>query len=81
MPQGSILGPLLFNIFVNDFYFCVAKTQINTYADDSQLHFSHECPLTIEAAINDDLKDSLFWFSDNPLKANPYKFQSFGLAP
>ena len=36
---------ILFNISVNDFYVCVTKTQINTYADDNQLHFRHECPL------------------------------------
>ena len=61
--------------------FCVTETQINTYRDDNQLHFSHKCLSTIEATIHDDLKDSLFWFSRNSLKANPHKFQSFGLAP
>ena len=81
VPQGSVLGPLLFNIFVNDYHFCITKTQVNTYADDNQLHFSHECPMTIEATINDGLQDSIEWFSKNSLKANPDKFQSFGLAP
>ena len=37
--------------------------------------------MTIEATINDGLQESLVWFSKNSLKANPDKFQSFGLAP
>ena len=81
VPQGSVLGPLLFNILVNDLHFCVTKTNLNAYADDNQLHFSHECPMAIETAINKDLRQSIAWFKENSLKANPHKFQSFGLVP
>ena len=81
VPQGSVLGPLLFNIFLSDLHFCVTKTNANAYADDNQLHFSHESPMVIESAINEDLKQSMTWFKENSLKANPGKFQSFGLAP
>ena len=81
VPQGSVLGPLLFNIFVNDLYFCVTTTNVNVYADENQLHFSHDSPMAIETAINEDLKQSMIWFDKNSLKANPDKFQSFGLAP
>ena len=81
LPQGSVLGPLLFNIFVNDSHICVTKTNVNACADENQLHFSHECPTAIETAINEDLKESTTWFRENSLKANPDKFQGFGLAP
>ena len=80
VPQGSVLGPLLFNIFVNNLHFGATKTYVNVYADDNQLHFSHECPTAIETAINEDLKESTTWFKENSLKANPDKFQGFGLA-
>ena len=81
VPQGSVLGPLLFNIFVNDYHFCITKAQVHSYADDNQLYFSHHCPYTIDATINDSLQESTDWFSKNSLKANPDKFQGFGLAP
>ena len=43
-------------------------------------NFSHDCPSTIKGTINDDLQHPLVWFSKNSLKANPHRFQSFGLA-
>ena len=60
LPPGSVLGPLLFNIFVNYLNFCVTKYNVNAYADDNQLHFSCECPAAIETAINEDLKESMY---------------------
>ena len=35
--QGSILGPLLFNIFINDLYLSVSKTDLLNFADDETI--------------------------------------------
>ena len=44
LPQGSILGHLLFNIFVNDLFFSITKSEVCTFADDNTLYNSKKDP-------------------------------------
>ena len=73
VPQGSILGPLLFNIFLCDLYLFVEEVDIISYADDNTPYM---CSKNIDVTLEklEEVGKVLFeWFSDNFLKANADK--------
>ena len=66
VPQGSILGPLLFLIYVNDMPQAV-NSNLFLYADDSCLMFQHKEVEEIEKVLNNDFENICDWFVDNKL--------------
>ena len=75
IPQGSILGPLLFNIFIKDAFFFIEKSEICNFADDNTLYSCDRNLLHIKKNLTFDMKNISFWFTTNSLKANAGKFQ------
>ena len=73
--QGSILGRLLFNIFINDIFFFVEKLEICNFADDNTVYSSGKDLPKIKEDLICTMKNILKWFRLNSLKANPGKFQ------
>jgi len=77
VPQGSITGPLLFNIFINDFMFQLQQLcDIYNYADDNTLSYSHSDPEVIKTRLEMASNVAITWFSQNYMKTNPSKFQA-----
>ena len=66
VPQGSILGPLLFLLYVNDIPQSV-KCDLLLYADDTCLIFQHKSIEAIEKKLNEDFANLCDWFVDNKL--------------
>ena len=66
IPQGSILGPLLFLLYVNDRSQAV-KCELFLYADDTCLTFQHENVKEIEDQLNLNFSRLCDWFIDNKL--------------
>ena len=65
VPQGLILGPLLFSIFLIDLFFTIEDTDIASYADDNTPYVSAD---NIDGAIKsleEASEISFKWFSDN----------------
>ena len=73
VPQGSILGPLLFNIHMCDLFFAVKSIDIASYADDTTPYVSLEDTDLIIEKLEVKTNEILQWFDENAMKANADK--------
>ena len=73
VPQGSLLGPLLFNMYVNDLNYFVTNTSLRLYADDTTQYASDVSPMVLQFVINSDLSVLSRWFRIDVLQINPLK--------
>ena len=80
VPQGSILGPLLFLIYVNDIVKCSQILQFILFADDTNLFYSSNCIDELLCTVNYELNNLCNWFKANKLSLNidKTKFILFG---
>ena len=73
VPQGSIIGPLLFMLFYNDFPSCLIHLEVIVYADDTVIFVPGKDLAIIEARLSADMQRIHEWCTDNELILNLLK--------
>ena len=86
LPKGSVLGPLSFNIYIDDLFYLTEMTDVCNYADDTTFH---ACDLDLKSLITrleDDATLAIEWFESNYMMLNQdkcyflfsgFKFETF----
>lgn len=73
VPQGSILGPLLFLLYINDLPGCLNNSDCVLYADDTTIFAGDRNLNTLTMQLNQDLASITSWCNDNALHINATK--------
>ena len=76
VPQWSILGPILFNIFINDFNYFIKKANLHGFADDHTITTSSNNLNELREILSSESNIAVDWLNSNNMLANPSKFQA-----
>ena len=70
VPQGSILGPLFFILYINDLPNASKLTQPLLFVDDTSIFYSHSDPNRLQSVLNEELSNFDVWLKCNKLSVN-----------
>ena len=70
VPQGSVLGPLLFLLYINDLNICIKNSKVYHFADDTNLLHINTTYKKLQKSLNYDLKNLYNWLLANKISLN-----------
>jgi len=74
VPQGTVLGPLLFILFIEDLQLCVENSKVSFFADDTRLS-KHIASMSDVGQLQDDLDNVVRWSKENNMQLHEDKFE------
>ena len=80
VPQGSILGPILFNIFINDLFLFINEVELAHFADDNTIYTTKKNVEDLIKVLEKESKSAIDWFEINDMIVNTDKFQAMILS-
>ena len=73
VPQGSVLGPLLFLIYINDLHKAIKYSKVRHFADDTNLLINNKSSKQLQKQLNMDLRNLCNWLKANKISLNANK--------
>ena len=72
--QGSVLGPILFNIFINDLKLFIKEANLHSYADDNTITYFSKSFSYLKTILENESAEAIDWLKQNNMLVNPKKF-------
>ena len=73
VSQGSVLGPLLFLLYINDIHHCSDLVSLTLFADDTNILYSDICLKTLNETLQNEMNKIANWLNVNKLSLNATK--------
>ena len=76
VPQGSIISPILFNLFINDLFMYIKNSDLHNFADDNKISCVSSSLNELISELEKEGNTTTQWFRDSYMIVNTKKFQA-----